>query len=103
MGLPQEIREAYQYASNIRLAGSLKGKLLLIIGTSDVNTRFAYTMRIVDALARANRPFDMLVLPEQNHARRGVASDMRAYWQDRVRQYFQEHLTPESGGGSVSQ
>lgn len=96
MGLPQENGEAYEYASNLRLAGNLQGKLLLIIGTSDVNTPFAHTMRMVAALAKAGKNFDMLVLPELNHARVGVATDHSAYWNRRIARYFQEHLKPDA-------
>ncbi|MEO8450473.1 MAG: hypothetical protein ABI647_11810 [Gemmatimonadota bacterium] len=43
------------------------------------------------------------MLPEQNHAWSGVTNNMRGYWPDRVRRYFQEHLRPKSGAGTASQ
>ncbi len=91
MGLPQNNREGYEYASNLRLAGNLRGKLLLTIGTSDVITPFAHTMKMVEALVRGGKPYDLVVLPEQNHVLTGASLE---YWRDAVRRYFVEHLKP---------
>ena len=67
MGLPQEHAEGYEYASNLRLAGNLEGKLLLIHGTSDTGGPFSGTMKMVEALVQAGRPYDLIVLPEEGH------------------------------------
>ncbi len=69
MGLPQKNRDAYEYADNLRLSGSLKGKLLLIHGTSDPAVQFAHSMKMVEALLRAGRPYDLFVAPDQGHDR----------------------------------
>ena len=92
MGPPQNNKEAYDYASNVRLAGSLKGKLLLICNTLDVNATFSETMKMVEALIRAGKPYDLIVLPEQNHWPSGAS---RTYWREAIRRYFQEHLKPQ--------
>ena len=92
MGLPQNNRDAYEYASNIRLADQLKGRLLLIAGTSDVNAPFTATMKMVDALIKANKPFNLIVIPEQDHSFRGNGR----YIFEAVRRYFQEHLLTEN-------
>jgi len=94
LGLPQNNREGYEYAANLRLASSLGGKLLLIIGTSDDDVRFSSAMKIADALIRANKPYDLVVLPEQPHSLVRMGSAY-AYWQETVRRYFQECLRPE--------
>jgi dipeptidyl aminopeptidase/acylaminoacyl peptidase len=89
LGLRQENKEAYEYGSSLRLAGNLKGKLLLICNTLDVNTPFSATMKIVEALIRAGKPYDLIVLPEQNHWPSGTS---HTYWREAMRRYFQEHL-----------
>ncbi len=89
MGLPQSNRDAYEYGSNLRLAGNLKGKLLLIHGTSDDDVPFAETMKMVEALIRAGKPYDLFVLPEMHHD----LWNSKAYWET-VGRYFQEHLKP---------
>jgi dipeptidyl aminopeptidase/acylaminoacyl peptidase len=91
MGLPENNKEGYEYASNLRLAGSLKGKLLLIHGTSDANNSFSETMKMVEALIRANKPYDLIVLPDQGHEFTGTSAN---YAREAIRRYFQEHLKP---------
>ncbi len=88
MDLPQKNKEKYEYASNLRLAGNLKGKLLLIHGTSDGAVPFSQTMKMVEALIRANKSYDLIVLPEHGHEFAG------RYEQEAIRRYFQEHLKP---------
>jgi dipeptidyl aminopeptidase/acylaminoacyl peptidase len=89
MGLPQNNRDGYEYASNLHLAGNLEGELLLITGTNDV--LFSEAMKMVDALIRAEKPYDLVVLPEQGHGYVGKAG---TYVQEATRRYFQEHLKP---------
>jgi dipeptidyl aminopeptidase/acylaminoacyl peptidase len=89
MGSITENPRGYAAASNVTAAGNLLGKLLLIHGTSDANATLSATMKMADALARAGRPFDLLILPEQNHHPSG---DREPFWIDAVRRYFCEHL-----------
>ena len=92
MGSPVENEEGYSYASNVPLAASLQGKLLIIQGTRDMSAPFWDTMKVVDAFVRADKRFDLVVLPEQPHALfRGTEA---GYWRDAIRRYFQEHLKP---------
>jgi dipeptidyl aminopeptidase/acylaminoacyl peptidase len=93
MGLPQNNPEGYEYGSNLRFVAHLKGKLLLVIGTSDYN--FSGTMKMVEALIRAGKPYDLLVFPEQVHRTRSWTRKARTYYRDAVRRYFQEHLKPD--------
>lgn len=89
MGLITENPEGYAAASNLTVAGNLQGRLLLIHGTSDANATLSATLKMADALARAGRPFDLLILPEQNHHPSG---EHEPFWIDQIRRYFQEHL-----------
>jgi dipeptidyl aminopeptidase/acylaminoacyl peptidase len=52
---------------NASLAESLEGKLLLIYGDMDDNVQPALTIQLVDAFIKANKDFDLLVLPNRNH------------------------------------
>ncbi len=76
---------------NMRLAGNLKGKLLLIHGTSDIDVPISHTMKMVEALIQAGKPYDLLILPEQPRVPRGISA---AYQRDAFRRYFQEYLKP---------
>ena len=57
----------YSQCSNIDNAGKLGGKLLLIVGEMDSNVPPESTLRFVDALIKAGKDFDMLVVPGANH------------------------------------
>jgi dipeptidyl-peptidase-4 len=92
MGLPQDNPAGYDYGSSLRLAGNLKGHLLLTHGTNDVNATFSATMKIVDALTRANKPYDLRIFPEESHAFSAAA---HRYWLETAKNYFIEHLRPE--------
>ena len=91
MGPIEKNGEAYTYASNLRLADRLKGKLLLTHGTSDVNVPFSHTVRMIEAFIGAGKSYDLLVLPGQGH---DVSEESMAYELEAIRRYFQEHLQP---------
>ncbi len=94
MGPPWENKEGYEYASNLQFAHQLKGKLLLIHGTSDLSASFSQTMKMVEALIRTGRPYDLLVFPEQDHNFPFYPGNVATYWREAVTRYFQEHLKP---------
>ncbi|MGE0553212.1 MAG: DPP IV N-terminal domain-containing protein [Gemmatimonadales bacterium] len=93
MGMPQDESEAYERGSNLRLADRLRGKLLIAIGTSDVNVTFNHTMRMAHAFFRAGKYFDLIVLPEESHT---LSPAARAYYLEARARYFVEHLRPGS-------
>ncbi len=74
--------------TNAELAPNLKGKLLLVHGDMDNNVHPANTLRLADALIKANKRFDMLILPGKAH---GFA-DYQPYFNQRMWEYFAEHL-----------
>jgi dienelactone hydrolase len=84
MGWP--LGPQYAASSNVDHASRLQGKVLLIAGEMDNNVDPASTLQVVDALVKANKHFDMLYIPGQNH---GVAVlSTQHYLQD----YFVHHL-----------
>jgi len=48
-----------------------RGALLLIHGTSDFNAPLTATIQMIDALIRAGKPYDLVLLPDQDHAPSG--------------------------------
>jgi dipeptidyl aminopeptidase/acylaminoacyl peptidase len=78
----------YDAEANENFAKNLKGHLLLAHGTMDTNVPPYQTLMIVDALIKANRDFDLLLLPNQNHGY-GSAS---AYMMRRRWDYFVKWL-----------
>lgn len=78
----------YKIATNPEIVKQLKGHLMLVHGDIDNNVHPANTTRVVNALIRAGKRFDMLYLPEQRHA----FGDMNEYFYWRLVDYFSEHL-----------
>lgn len=83
---------AYHINTNQELAGRLKGHLLLVTGDMDNNVHPANTTRVVNALIRANKRFDMLVLPGQRHG----FGDMDEYFFWKMADFFSRHLLGEA-------
>ena len=73
MGYP--IGEWYETSSNVVNASKLKGKLLLIVGEMDLNVDPTSTMQVVNALIKANKDFDLLVVPGMDHSSGGPYGD----------------------------
>jgi dipeptidyl-peptidase-4 len=94
LGPPESNKARYEEASTLRLAGNLKGRLLLIHGTSDMAVPISHTMKMVDALVRADKHFDMLVLPEWGHWEGLEHERIEKYLDEASCRYFQEHLKP---------
>ncbi len=65
MGWP--VDESYARSSNVDEAYKLKGKLLLMVGELDHNVDPASTMQVVNALEKADKDFQMLVITGSDH------------------------------------
>jgi dipeptidyl aminopeptidase/acylaminoacyl peptidase len=63
-----ETQFVYDIEKNSQLAKNLKGKLMLITGDIDNNVHAANTFRMANALIRANKRFDIFIMPGQRHA-----------------------------------
>ncbi len=103
------VQDDYAEQSNVTMAGRLKGHLLLEHGDIDDNVHPVETIRFVDALMKANKTFDMLLVPNMYH---GESGEHALYLVRRRWDYFVQYLlgvTPpadfqikedqESGGG----
>ena len=91
------VQDDYIAQSNITMADRLQGHLLLEHGDIDDNVHPVETMRFADALMKANKNFDMLLVPNMYHGESGEHADylVRRRWD-----YFVEHLlgvTPPAG------
>ena len=87
MGYP--VGEFYEEQSNITNAGSLEGRLLLVHGAMDDNVNPASTIRLVDALIKNNKDFDLIIIPPSRHGFREEYSD---YFTRKRWDYFVKHL-----------
>lgn len=80
----------YENQINYLLAENLKGKLFLMHGDMDDNVHPAMTIQVADALIKANKDFDFLILPDRAH---GLNEPyvIRRRWD-----YFVKHLLGET-------
>ncbi|MBA6336581.1 DPP IV N-terminal domain-containing protein [Colwellia sp. BRX8-7] len=77
----------YDSQANQLSVDSLQGKLLIAHGTTDTNVPPYNTLIVVEALIKANKDFDMLMLPNRGHGFAREPYMMRKRWD-----YFVEHL-----------
>jgi len=83
------IGDDYVAQSNVTMADRLQGHLLLEHGDIDDNVHPVGTMRFADALMKANKNFDMLLVPNMYH---GESGDHALFLVRRRWDYFVEHL-----------
>ncbi len=81
------VNQSYLDASGVVHAGQLQGKLLLVTGEQDSNVDPASTMQVVDALLRADKDFEMLMVPNGEHTT-GRSTWPLAYGQRREYDFF---------------
>ncbi|MCP1381603.1 S9 family peptidase [Runella salmonicolor] len=84
MGYP--IGPHYAESSNVTHAHKLQGKLLLILGEVDDNVDPASSLQLVNALIKANKDFDFLMIPNMGHSMGGE------YGERKRRDFFVRHL-----------
>jgi dipeptidyl-peptidase 4 len=68
MNTPVNNPSGYDESSPIAFADRLKGKFLLVHGTSDDNVHFQNSANFVKALERSNKQFSTMFYPDKNHS-----------------------------------
>ncbi|WP_411833371.1 prolyl oligopeptidase family serine peptidase [Pseudoxanthomonas mexicana] len=95
MGLPEGEGDHYARASGVDNAHRLRGELLLIVGEQDSNVDPASTLQVADALIRAGKDFDLLVVPGGEHSVGRSSGDI-GYLHRRQYDFFVRHLRGET-------
>jgi dipeptidyl aminopeptidase/acylaminoacyl peptidase len=72
MGWP--LGKHYADSSNVDNASRLKGQLMLLVPEMDTNVDPSSTMQVVNSLIRANKTFELVVVPGANHGAGGQFS-----------------------------
>jgi dipeptidyl aminopeptidase/acylaminoacyl peptidase len=89
MGWP--LGKHYEEQSNVTQAHRLQGKLLLVVGELDRNVDPASTLQVVNALIKANKDFEFLMVPGGGHGQLRTPYGWR-----RLEEFFVRHLRPET-------
>lgn len=82
--------DVWERNSNMAVAGNLKGKLLIVHGDIDDNVPITESFRLGEALIKAHRDFDMVVLPNTTHR------VYQPYFWRKFRDYFVRNLLDEA-------
>lgn len=97
MGYP--VGPHYEAQSNITNAAKLKGNLMLLVGEADTNVPPESTYRFADALIKANKTFELIVVPGLGH------SDGGPFGKAKKRDFFVKTLLgvdpPNRNGGEL--
>ncbi len=89
MGLPGENQQGYDAASNVKNAGKLEGKLLILHNIEDDNVLFQNSMQMADALETADKRFFMQIYPQKSH---GVGGKLRNSLYGTIIDFFDSNL-----------
>lgn len=89
MGYP--VGDFYHEQSNVTNAANLRGRLLIAHGAVDHNVNPSATYKLAEYLIRAQKDFDMLIIPSANHSFGRSQGDYftKVRWN-----YFIRHLLP---------
>ncbi|HLX10783.1 MAG TPA: DPP IV N-terminal domain-containing protein [Thermoanaerobaculia bacterium] len=94
LGLPQANPDGYRQSSVLTWCPRLRVPLLVVHGTADDNVYFMNSLKLTDALFRAGRPYDFLVLPGFTHMVPDAA--VQRALQERIVAFFAAHLGAQS-------
>ena len=83
----------YSIKTNPEIASRLKGHLMLVHGDIDNNVHPANSIRVIDALIRANKRFEFVLLPGQRHG----FGDMNEYFFWKMADWYSRYLIEDEG------
>lgn len=90
MRTPQENPDGYDNESPFNYPELLKGDYLLVHGSGDDNVHVQNSMRMIEALIQANKPFDWAIYPDRNHGIYGGNTRLHLY--TKMTRFVKENL-----------
>jgi dienelactone hydrolase len=102
VGRIEQVEEHYEAQSNYTIADQLEGKLLIAHGDLDDNVPLPASIKLVDALIKADKDFDFLVMPGRNHGFGNEPYFVRCVLMDRCERHERTHTTTQNSRDSVS-
>ncbi len=89
MDTPEQNPDGYARTSLLAKAGSLKGRLQIIIGMNDPTVVPQHALQFLDACIKSGTQPDFFVYPGEGHNMRGHAS---VHLHERITRYFEDYL-----------
>ncbi len=90
MQLPTENADGYDQNSPINHVDKIKGKYLLVHGSGDDNVHYQNSMEMINALVKANKPFELMIYPNRNHGIYGGNTRLHLY--NMMDRFLEENL-----------
>jgi dipeptidyl-peptidase-4 len=90
MGTPRSNETGYQVSSVMHHVPNMRGRLLLVHGLIDENVHFRHTARLINALIRHRKDYEIMMFPDERHMPR--REEDRIFMEEQIRDYFQHHL-----------
>lgn len=90
MGTPDNNSTGYEKSSVMYHIHNLTGHLMIIHGLIDENVHFRHSARLINALIRANKPYELALFPDERHMPRKL--DDRVYMEDRIFEFIRKNL-----------
>jgi dipeptidyl-peptidase 4 len=90
MGTPQSNPAGYARGSVLTHVEQMTGKLMLIHGLIDENVHFRHTARLINALIKARKTYDLLLFPDERHTPRSLAD--RIFMEEKIADFLTTHL-----------
>jgi dipeptidyl-peptidase 4 len=85
--------DGYAAARVLHRVAAIEAPLLLVAGTTDANVPYSNTLKLVDALAEAGKPYELVLLPNANHGLRTAGgADRYPYAVARSVEFFKRVL-----------
>jgi len=90
MGTPEENPNGYETSSIMYHIDNLKGHLMIIHGLIDENVHFRHSARLINALIRAKKSYELIIFPDERHMPRKL--DERIYMEERIFEFIRKYL-----------
>ncbi len=90
MGTPAANPDGYRVSGVMSHVHNLRGDLLIVHGLIDENVHFRHTARLINALIKARKPYDLHLYPDERHMPRSLAD--RIYMEERISHFFHRNL-----------
>lgn len=90
MGTPASNPTGYLESSVMHHVDKLTGKLLLVHGMIDENVHFRHTARLINALIKARKPYELLLFPDERHMPRRLED--RVHMEQQILDFIAKNL-----------
>jgi len=90
MGTPETNPAGYEDGSVMAHIKKMSGDLLLVHGLIDENVHFRHTARLINALIAAQKPYQLLLFPNERHSPRSQQD--REFMEERICAFFTSSL-----------